>query len=77
MPTPRQIQIDGLYLYQQSVIQSVRCAIGLTHGTAFASAFIEEHLRAIQDATKKRLCGLSERQILEEDIRLKSSYGIG
>nr|WP_315256594.1 hypothetical protein [uncultured Duganella sp.] len=70
----RPIQLDASFAYQQAAMHAIHRALIMTHGSAFADAFIHEHHQAVTKAARTRVCGRSEAAVASEAQHLDRAY---
>jgi hypothetical protein len=70
------IQLDTAFCYTLAAASAVRRSLELTHGEAFADAFLKEHQNAFRRAVRTSLCGRDWYAVKHALESLKRSYRI-
>ncbi|WP_377705258.1 hypothetical protein [Pseudoduganella sp. UC29_71] len=65
MTSVRTIDFDLSIVFVRAAYAAVRGALAETHGNAFAQAFLNEHMDAIQRAAWRRLNGCRDQEVLQ------------
>lgn len=68
------IQLEDAFRHGQAAIDATFRALTLSHGQAFAHAFVTEHRVGILIAARTRICGSSPAAVESEADRLESAY---
>ena len=74
MQTPRLIQLDATFKYQQAAISAVLRALAESHGVDFAVDFVRDHRAVILSVARRRLCGRDFLVVASEALRLHVAY---
>jgi hypothetical protein len=61
-----QIEFDVATMYGRAAVAAIHASLAKSHGSAFAEAFVADHLGAIQRASRARLNGRMDAEMRME-----------